>query len=150
MSEDHVDLVLLSLGKYPLYNVSFRIVDAGYIEKTKEVLSSELLSSNIGDVSPPNSARTLGRILFKSPSDHQELNVFFSGKNGWWTEIWRLQKVNGQWEHAIVVDGTLDVQRYPKGAILKREVSKGYPQKMIAEDKDWQRLIKTHLPQAVY
>lgn len=151
MNETEVQAVVILVGHYPLYNVGMRVVDAKFIKMSKSVLQSDILSTQIGDLSPPGSAYEFGTTLkFKVPGDYQELNIFFSGKNGRWTQLWRLQKVNGQWESAILVTGNLDQRHYPKGAILKRWVTKGFPAQRIADDKDWQQVLKARMPEAAY
>jgi hypothetical protein len=149
ISESSIGVGLVSAGKYPLYEVSIRITDAKYTRMTKDVGSSDLLSTKIGDISPPGSFRSLpSSVGFKIPGDRQELNIFFSGKNGWWTQLWRLQRINGQWESASIVTGALDQHRYPKGAILEKRVTNGYPAEMLAKDQDWAGIVKAKLPEA--
>jgi len=150
-TESEVEPILLMVGNYSLYDVGVRVTDAKFVRSSKNVFQSDILSTKIGDLSPPGSAHNIGTLMkYKIPGDYQELNIFFSAKNGWWTQLWRLQKVNGQWEEAIIVVGTLDRRRYPKGAILKRYVTKGYPVQKLAADEDWRNQEKANLPQAAY
>lgn len=150
------DIVLISWGHYPLYGVGVRVTDVKYSLATKDlatkdVVHADVFSKYIGDISPPGSATLgLGAVVYKTAGDHQELNIVFSARNGWWTELLRLRKIHGQWVQAMLVTGGVDTRRYPKSAILEKSVSKDFPLPKLAEDSDWRSYEKLNLPQASY
>ena len=91
-------------------------------------------------------ARPLGSVTFKTPGPSQELNVFFSTRNGFWTELLRLRKIGDTWTSARIVTGSPDPQRFLKGAILFEQINKQFPLSELQNDSDWLGVEK--LPRA--
>jgi hypothetical protein len=110
---------------------------------TGDVMSANVLIEDIGDISPPRTGKMLNKsISFRIPGPHQALNIFFSAKKGWWTELLRLEEVNGKWVYAILVvrHNASDTQ----GPVGKRLVSPDYPPNLLVEDRDWVSLAKRY------
>jgi hypothetical protein len=42
--------------------------------------------------------------LLLGDKQERSFNVFFGAKNGFWTQRYRLRKVDGQWRDSVVVD----------------------------------------------
>jgi hypothetical protein len=138
------NLVIISHGKYPLYDVQVRVFDEKRARETKNFQGSDILSKPIGNLGA-NVALPFGPLPFSSVGDRQELNFFFSGRNGFWTEVMRLRKVDGGWTRATIVSGSLD-ERFPKGTVMRREVDKKFPIQELTKDGDWKNVDK--LPKA--
>lgn len=138
-------VVVVSQGKYPLYDVDVRIVDAQLLMNGKDSAEYNIATKVIGDLAQPV-AMQIGSIPFKTSGDRQQLNIFFHGRNGFWQQLLRLRKVGGQWREASIVDETPDPKRFPKGAILMRRVDKQFPPEELLKDKDWENANK--LPRA--
>ncbi|HMS83656.1 MAG TPA: hypothetical protein PKD12_08400 [Nitrospira sp.] len=95
-------LVLFHQGKYPLYDVAVRIVDLGKM-KQKSYSISDLESEaqfSIGNLAPHQS-RVLKPILISS--DSLRLNIFFSARNQFFTQLLRMRRIGNQWKIAIKV-----------------------------------------------
>jgi hypothetical protein len=59
LSNEGINLALISVGHYPLYNVGMRITDLHLMATLKNAFSSDVVSTNIGDIAPAGSARML-------------------------------------------------------------------------------------------
>jgi hypothetical protein len=126
-------LVLIHEGAYPLYDVSVRISD---IDKTKDRkysisdLENEL-HFNIGNVAPHNS-----RMLVPIPLSNDSLrwNIFFSARNGFFTEILRMRRINNKWKTALKV-----VTNGSNGEVAKTLFEKVDPDYPVGENGqvDW-------------
>ena len=143
-------IILDPVGNYPLYGVTMTVLDERINTMKPNSILIDPIYIKVGDISPPGSsiAPEPNRISFRTPSDHQELTVVFRGRNGWWSQLWRLRKINGKWEQAFIVTGLVDKKKYPKGSVLKRYISKGFPEAKLDTDSRWQE--SGHLPIAVY
>lgn len=98
--------MLIHSGDHPIYDVSARIVDLDLFEKVKGRSLTEILSADrsltLGGM-PPSSSRILGQIL-PTDSDYKRFNIFFSARNGFFTEVLRMKRIaNGEWARAIKV-----------------------------------------------
>jgi hypothetical protein len=143
-----VNLIVLFQGKYPLYDVAVRIGDAKYTRETKDVFHATLDERKIGNIGSPGASmgKVYGPVAFKVAGDTQELNIFFDGRNGFWSELIRMRKENGKWVRAKVVYGTLDLKRFPKGARVLEQIDKEFPTEALSSDQDWTNVQK--LPKA--
>jgi hypothetical protein len=93
-------------GKYPLYDVSVQLVDLDDPAFSKPTFSS--IGANtitIGNI-PPNSIQVLGSVI-KLTGDRKRLNIFFSARNGFYTQQLRMRLVNGEWKSATRVTRNL-------------------------------------------
>ncbi len=109
---DDLFLVLAPHGKYPLYDVEFRLVDVQLFEQIAddieagdfEKLSESEIKRHIGTL-PPKQARMQGRLWLPSDRDYYAYNVFMGARNGFFSQIIRLRLVNGKWKCATKVFG---------------------------------------------
>lgn len=99
-------------GKYPLYEVDARIVDLQKVNEfarqnkgTSEMANVTKLDINIhiGTITPNSSAGAPNVLAIDDAATRQSLNIFFHGRNGFWTQLLRARKVNGQWLKATRV-----------------------------------------------
>lgn len=94
------------VGKYTLYEVQVRIADVNrFREKLarKEPLTlSDDINVPLGEMHVNTGGPATGVVLPLSGSA-QSFNVFFMARNGRWTEILRLRKVNDHWASAVKV-----------------------------------------------
>ena len=126
-------IVVAQSGNYPLYGVRMTIADTRLMSSVKNPDQAKK-SVEIGDIYPIRTWAIPPKPLpFTMAGDYQAFNISFAARNGTWTELWRLRKVNGQWTQAFLVMGNVD-PRYPKGALLMRSVDKDFPlQQQISE-----------------
>lgn len=115
---------IIQKGRYPLYDVTARIVDIAAIDKAgREHPGNIQMQVEIGYrliLHPGSIAR--GSAWF-SPREYvrftdakrPDFNVFFSARNGLWHEVLRIRQVNGQWLEVLSVfrtDGLRDTLIY--------------------------------------
>ena len=120
-------LTLVHRGEYPLYDLTVRILDMAtfdkmvrpnnsYSDKLREEV--QLSVSNIA----PNQASMLKTVQLGS--DPLRWNLFFSARNGFFTELLRVRRVGNEWKTA------LKVIRTPSSSndqILLEKIDLGYP-----------------------
>jgi hypothetical protein len=122
-------------GKYPLYDVKARVVDISRMERA--MARGEKFVPNFtndqgvvfGDV-PLGSVAVPGSTSIRfSENEFQSFNIFFSARNGLWSEALRLKKVNGNWVTAIQVSRESDDRRKGKfhKTVLYTVTPKEYP-----------------------
>lgn len=92
-------LTVVHRGEYPLYDLSVRIVDLAKLGGKAPSLS-EMKSSVIGNLSP-NHAAPIGNVQINGES--LRWNLFFSARNGFFTELLRVQRVGNEWKTALKV-----------------------------------------------
>lgn len=99
-------LLAVHEGDYPVYEVVAKIADLDEFElaapRTFQALDDFYTEIEIGSLIPKTGTR-LDRFEM-GPGDHKRYNIFFSGRNGLWTELLRLKKVDGQWRAAIRIE----------------------------------------------
>jgi len=115
-------LVVVLDGKYPLYDVSVRIVDLAQFEATQAVGALMGTTLSVGNLSP-KLARLVGQITLPD-ADQARYNVFIMARNDPVTELLRLRRVNGEWKIAMRVQKD-DGETGP--VILKEQVDPAYP-----------------------
>jgi hypothetical protein len=74
----------------------------------------------------PGSARTLAQFNLGNATERR-FNVFFSARNGFFTQLLRFKKINGRWSHAIKVN------REGKGVPPFEDIQPGYPRNSKGE-----------------
>jgi hypothetical protein len=108
-NSDTGDFLLLQQGDYPIYEIHIRAVDITSLnEITKKGGSSAVVqamesfttSFDIPTMAPHTATMNVFRLPIRH-ADKQDFNVFFSARNGFWSELIRLRKVNGAWTQAI-------------------------------------------------
>lgn len=119
--------VLVHQGKFPLYDLAVRIVDLDKFEELKkegmtlENLFKSEVNVNTGNLAP-NQVRLLGEVLFQ-PKETVRLNIFFSARNGFFTQILRIKKVGTEWKSAFKVTQ----KKEGKQETLLEKIDDGYP-----------------------
>lgn len=107
-------------GTYPLYGVSARIVDLGQI-------AHNLSGTNIavGDMTSGLAYPVAIPPGFPASGDHFNANVFFTARNGVWTELFRARRVSDGWAVAIRVTGGFTSLK--KWKIMCEQISPDFP-----------------------
>lgn len=129
-------LTLVHQGKYPLYDVGIRIVDLEKFNLPKDKWTFEMLAQaetqlNIGNMSPKQ-ARIIGSLSLPN-TEHQGYNIFIGARNGFVTQLIRLQRINGRWKLATKV--TRDVDDKP--VVLLEKVDPEFPRDKMGQVQ-WQ------------
>ena len=123
-----IDLLLCPIvihkGKYPLYDLAFRMYPTGV--PFEEGLKSEV-TAGVGNISANLATTTTIRI----PHHGRDItyNIFFSARNGLWTQILRMRWMGDGWATANKV--------LMNGKDVFREVSANFP-KTPDGRVDWQ------------
>lgn len=138
-------LAVIHQGNYPLYDVSFRIVDLDIFErvlKANPVLTFDSTKSAevvvpIGNLSP-GQARALPHVI-SFDTDKPRYNIFISARNGMFTQLLRLRKVSGQWRFALQVTKSNYSEKSPNAlpSIIKEQIQEGFP-RMQNGQVDWE------------
>jgi hypothetical protein len=119
-NSNNVRMWAISHGQYPVYDAAVRIVD---LEKFGEMMKKDQHSLDdiikneihiaVGNM-PPASAMSVGKGNL-GVGNEKKYNVFISARNGFFTELIRLKRVDGKWKEAIKVkDKNNDVVLYEK------------------------------------
>lgn len=121
-------LTLVHQGKYPLYDVGIRIVDLEKLDLVKGDSKLEKMALvgknlNVGNVGP-SQAQPMEELQLPS-ADRQGYNVFISARNGFVTQLIRLQRINGYWKLATKV--TRDFYEDKKSVVLLEKVDPEFP-----------------------
>ena len=120
-------LTLVHRGEYPLYDLTVRILDMAtfdnmvrqnnsYSDKLREEVQSSI--SNIA----PNQTSMLKTVQLGS--DPLRWNLFFSARNGFFTELLRVRRVGNEWKTALKVIRTPSSS---KEQLLFERIDSGYP-----------------------
>jgi hypothetical protein len=93
-------LLAINNGKFPLYEITARIVDLQKFEAKKEHLTlqnmfADDINVQVGSI-PAGLAGLQGSFPLGDGEQH-DYNIFFSARNGLSTQLLRLRKVNGVW-----------------------------------------------------
>lgn len=99
-------LMAIHEGEHPLYDVNARIVDLHKFERVKSNLSLASMSYcdtnlSIGNMIPSHASMIQPWKVENEPT--QSYNVFFTARNGSFTQLIRLKKVDGSWVSATKV-----------------------------------------------
>lgn len=116
-------LMAIHQGEHPLYDVSARIVDLQKFEQVKDNISLATFgytdtNVNIGNMIPSHASMVQQWKIESSPE--QSYNIFFTARNGSFTQLLRLQKINGTWVSATKVTNKDNV-------VLHEQVDDNYP-----------------------
>jgi hypothetical protein len=120
---------LIHQGKYPLYDLTIRIVDLDKFDELKEKafsfesLFEDEITVNVGNFAP-NSAQILSQVQIR-PKETLRYNVFFSARNGFFTQILRIKKLGTEWKTAFKV--TVVRPQENKERIIFEKIDEGYP-----------------------
>jgi hypothetical protein len=113
-------------GKHHLYDVRARIVDLEKFDEMKGKFSLETMkytdtNITVGDLVPGYSAM-LSTINLGN-SDIRRFNIFFTARNGGFTQLWRLRKIDGKWLEALRVTRT----KGREDEVLLEKIDPKYP-----------------------
>ncbi len=130
-NEDGPTAVVIQQGKYPLYDVAIRLADMRIWEQAPPpgANAGQFIAAVAAEPKfhPGNMAVTSAAVVGRVPAlrgDMERFNVFFSARNGFWTQLIRLRKVAGVWTMATKVirdDGQ------PSEKLLFEKVDRGFP-----------------------
>lgn len=103
-------------GKYPLYGVTARIVDLAKFQTAIQggnPFDSDTIV-HVGDIAPNQASMKCSIDLGTGMS--RDFNVFYSARNGFFTQIVRFRRINGKWCQATTVTATAsaDVQLFSR------------------------------------
>jgi len=103
--------VFLHRGRFPIYDVSARIVDLSEYRKLKDAGNDAAALKALQGTTFPLPNMTPGfaidggaRLLHSEDSDY-EYNIFFVARNGWWNESYRRRRTPQGWATAIRIQG---------------------------------------------
>jgi hypothetical protein len=119
---------LLSVGNFPLANVGARIVDLQAFDAIVEGPNPFAADHTVfaAELAPQMAIMVTTVPAFTPATDKMDFNVFFSARNGWWTQMVRFRKVDGEWRSAFVVMRDDDSPLYGR-------IDEGFP--LIGDDK---------------
>lgn len=112
-------------GKYPLYNVGARIVDLSKFHEAMNSGNPFAADTNvrIGDIAQNQASMMLSMDL--GSGDSRDFNIFFSARNGFFTQLLRFRRVGGQWLSATSVT-SMALAALDSNPVLHR-IADGYP-----------------------
>lgn len=99
---DHnkAELMLISHGKYPLYELSLRIVDIELIKTVKIRTMDDIYKTqpiiSVGNMQV-SSALPLGKLSSDFTHSYKEFNIFFDARNGFFVQNIKLSKKENSW-----------------------------------------------------
>jgi hypothetical protein len=102
-------LAAVHQGKYHLYDVRARIVDLEKLDELKGKFTVETMkytdtNISVGDLVPGYSAML--NTINLGTSDTRRFNIFFTARNGGFTQLWRLKKIDSKWLEALRITRT--------------------------------------------
>ncbi|HAU8253846.1 TPA: hypothetical protein I7148_21570 [Vibrio vulnificus] len=124
-------IVVIHQGRYPLYEVNARIVDLNKFNALQgnfniHSLSTTEINLNIGNLIPE--LAVMKQSIQLGHPTAQNYNVFFSARNGTYTQEIRMRKVQGDWKTATRVTNS-------DGDEIFEQVDKNYP--LVNGAVDW-------------
>lgn len=90
------------IGEYSIYDLQIRIVDIDALSVNLATNRNFETVINIGVISP-GFDRFLSESLPLGDSTYRSFNAFLIGRNGYFTQLLRFAKVNGNWAYATKV-----------------------------------------------
>ena len=105
--ENSATIVVVNAGNYPLYDISFRMWDPADYEKSSQISKSledfnrHALIKNVGNLNP-HSVKSYESFILPD-TDSKSFKVTINARNGAFTELLRLRKVDGVWKRAFRV-----------------------------------------------
>jgi hypothetical protein len=116
-------LMVVHQGEHPLYDVAARIVDLNKFELIKNHLTADNFRQadttiEVGNIIPGH-ASMVGAWKIEG-LDRQNYNVFFTARNGRFTQLIRMMKIDGKWISATKVSNGSE-------EIVHEQVSESFP-----------------------
>jgi len=98
-STNNALMCAIPVGEYPLYDVHFTIADLGKVEKmpddfTYEDFRRTVTNINVGNLA--GSCKVLGKLNLGS-GDEKKYTVNIIARNGFFTQLIRLKRIEGKW-----------------------------------------------------
>lgn len=115
-------LTFVHSGDHPMFNVAARIVDLEEFAKLKDninIHNFQQADINIGIGDFAKSAALVRGPFPLGEGDKRNFNIFFSARNGWFNQLLRFRKINGQWVQATRVERD--------GEVLYERIDDNYP-----------------------
>lgn len=100
-------LMTVAQGEHPIYDVNARIVDLQESEKIKNNLTLQTISQSETHINIGNMITGTASMIRQFPlgdSTERDFNIFFSARNGLYTQMLRLRKINNKWYSATKVE----------------------------------------------
>jgi hypothetical protein len=132
-------LMAIHEGKYPLYDVSARIVDLDVFERVMETLAYRKIKEADTHTTfvtlIPGHCIDTGEIWhFAGGKAIRRFNIFFITRNGSFTQILRFQKIGGRWLSATKVERATTPLGHAE--VIFEQVQPGFPKSEKGEI-DW-------------
>ncbi len=100
-------LMVVHQGDHPVYDLNARIVDLQEFAKVKDSLNLKTIQQTETNLQIGNMIKGTASMLREfqlGNSSKRDFNIFFSARNGLYTQLLRLRKVDGEWISAIKVE----------------------------------------------
>jgi hypothetical protein len=126
-------LMVIHNGEHPLYDVNVRIVDLNKFSTIQENITLESMSTCESNIVIGNLTPSHASVLQNWKIDgvnEQSYNVFFTARNGGFTQLIRMKKIDGTWLTATKVSDR-------QNNILHEQIDQNYP-KNISNEVDWE------------
>ena len=110
INEGLANVGVVTLGRFPLYGVSMRFANLEVIDKwgtqpsLGHVREATTLNVQLGDLVPSFAKMFVATIPLPAQADIARFNIFFIARNGAFTQLLRLRKVDGEWVSATKVE----------------------------------------------
>ena len=99
-------IIAINHGEFPLYDVFARIADVTNVRPNMtgpELMALPDQNIEIGNMVGGAGVRTTSYVTFSANETVRNFNIFFNGRNGFWTQLERCRKINGNWVTATRV-----------------------------------------------
>jgi len=126
-------LAFVHRGDYPLYDVTARIVNLDDTATQSGLLG---ISLPVGDMIKGHAKMEAVPPTMALTGNHFNANIFFTARNGGWTERFRLQKTKDGWARATIVSG--EFVSLKQSRLLCETIDKGFLLDSSGRvEKDW-------------
>lgn len=107
-------MLVFHYGNHPLYEVVARVCDIDEFVKYKDLTTQELLLPGVDQIVQlgnlvPEHARFSPISLSLGKGEYRRFNIFFTARNGSFSQLLRCKRVDGQWTFATRVTRGNDV-----------------------------------------
>lgn len=121
-------LTIVQQGEYPLYDISLYITDVQAFRRAHTAGQGEQTNQyktdlQVGNMSPGSAMPITNWQL--PDTDEQGYNVFFSARNGFFTQELRFKRVGGSWKSATKV--TKEILGVDEPVVLYEKVDPDFP-----------------------
>jgi hypothetical protein len=127
---DESNLTIMHQGDFPLYDLTVSVVDLDKFNEFKHNPDYEHEYRKLFSIGTmlPKQINNLCKVPVTDKEISKSFNIFFSARNGMFSELLRLKKINNEWVSAMkIFDGE---------KTLLESVSDGYPKSTNGE-VDW-------------